>query len=50
MVNDMDSIMTGIHGNKFVWIQVFKKIVRQFPRPDGIPEEERQWLASVWRK
>ena len=50
MANDTDSIMTGIDGNKFVWIQVFKKKVRQFLRPDGIPEEERPWLASVWRK
>ena len=25
VVNDTDSIMTGIHGNKYVWIQVLKK-------------------------
>ena len=24
--------------------------IRHFFRPDGIPEEERPWLASVWRK
>jgi SAM-dependent methyltransferase len=24
--------------------------VQHFFRPDGIPEEERPWLASVWRK
>ena len=24
--------------------------IKHFYRPDGIPEEERPWLASVWRK
>ena len=24
--------------------------IKHFYRPDGIPEEEEPWLASVWRK
>ena len=39
-----------IFGRKQICLDSGFEEVRHFLRPDGIPEEERPWLASVWRK
>ena len=44
----------GFYYNWNTWKEICLKAgfeeVRCFLRPDGIPDEERPWLASVWRK
>ena len=44
----------GFYYDWITWKEICLKTgfveVKHFLRPDGIPEEERPWLASVWKK
>ena len=48
----------GFSGERYCFYYTWKEIclntgfeeIKHFYRPDGIPEEDRPWLASVWRK
>ena len=55
--NNQEGFSGERYGFYYIW-NTWKEIclntgfeeIKHFYRPDGIPEEERPWLASVWRK